>query len=294
MPAFMKKLSEDDANTNEKEKSPKLMILERQQLLMEILEWDGRLDMLTQAPYPDDDANLPVGSLKGSEAKYHSSKLEFLALKWAVVDQFREYLQYQPFHVKMDNNPLTYVMMSPNLDTTGHHWVTALVGYNMMIEYINGSDNKVADCLSQVTEHLHANSVQELIQHMKACGTPTRADTDDPQLAQEDARVDDKIIVQARALMSSKAVICNVANKHWVSVQAADLVIQHVRGWMTRPREDKTSLSEYLNGKVADADHLAYACHQKDLRMSHGLLYMETHAPGTDEKVFAFVVLAKK
>ena len=28
-------------------------------------------------------------SLKGSEEKYHSSKLEFLALKWAVVDQFR-------------------------------------------------------------------------------------------------------------------------------------------------------------------------------------------------------------
>ena len=27
-------------------------------------------------------------SLKGSEEKYHSSKLEFLALKWAVVDQF--------------------------------------------------------------------------------------------------------------------------------------------------------------------------------------------------------------
>ena len=25
-------------------------------------------------------------SLKGSEAKYHSSKLEFLALKWAMVD----------------------------------------------------------------------------------------------------------------------------------------------------------------------------------------------------------------
>ena len=75
-------------------------------------------------------------SLKGSEAKYHSSKLEFLALKWAVVYQFREYLQYQPFHVKTDNNPLTYVMTSPNLHATGHHWVTALAGYNMMIEYI--------------------------------------------------------------------------------------------------------------------------------------------------------------
>ena len=52
--------------------------------------------------------------------KYHSLKLEFLALKWAVVDQFREYLQYQPFHIKTDNNPLTYVMLSPNLDAMGH------------------------------------------------------------------------------------------------------------------------------------------------------------------------------
>ena len=35
--------------------------------------------------------------LKGGEAKYHSSKLEFLTLKWAVMEQFREYLQYGPF-----------------------------------------------------------------------------------------------------------------------------------------------------------------------------------------------------
>ena len=42
--------------------------------------------------------------LKGGEPKFHSSKLEFLALKWAVTEQFREYLQYQPFTVWMDNN----------------------------------------------------------------------------------------------------------------------------------------------------------------------------------------------
>ena len=87
-------------------------------------------------------------SLKGSESKYHSSKLEFLTLKWAVVDQFREYLQYKPFHVKTDNNPLTYVMTLLNLDATGQHWVAVLTGFNMTIEYIKGSDNKVADCLS--------------------------------------------------------------------------------------------------------------------------------------------------
>ena len=58
--------------------------------------------------------------LKGGEMRYHSSKLEFLALKWAITDQFREYLQYAPFKVKMDNNPLTYVMTTPNLDAVGH------------------------------------------------------------------------------------------------------------------------------------------------------------------------------
>ena len=38
--------------------------------------------------------------LKGGEPKYHSSKLEFLALKWAVTEQFREYLQYKEFTVR--------------------------------------------------------------------------------------------------------------------------------------------------------------------------------------------------
>ena len=50
MPEFMKKLSEDDANTDEKEKSPKLTIPECQQLLIEILERDSGLDMLKDWP----------------------------------------------------------------------------------------------------------------------------------------------------------------------------------------------------------------------------------------------------
>ena len=88
--------------------------------------------------------------LKGGEAKYHSSKLEFLALKWAITEQFREYLQYRPFTVLTDNNLLTYVLMTPNLDALGHRLVAALAGYNMTITYLKGSDNKVADALSWI------------------------------------------------------------------------------------------------------------------------------------------------
>ena len=59
-------------------------------------------------------------ALTTHEKNYHSMKLEFLALKWAVMEHFIEYLLYQPFLVKTDNNPLTYIMTTPNLDATGH------------------------------------------------------------------------------------------------------------------------------------------------------------------------------
>ena len=59
-------------------------------------------------------------TLTTHEKNYHSTKLVFLALKWAIMEHFKEYLLYQPFLVKTDNNPLTYIMTTPNLDATGH------------------------------------------------------------------------------------------------------------------------------------------------------------------------------
>ena len=72
----------------------------------------------------DDGCYHPVvfGSrtLTPSEQNYHSSKLEFLALKWSVTEHFKEYLAYAPFMVRTDNNPLTYMLTMPNLDVTGN------------------------------------------------------------------------------------------------------------------------------------------------------------------------------
>ena len=52
-------------------------------------------------------------ALTAHEKNYHSTKLEFLALKWAITEHFKEYLLYQPFLVKTDNNPLTYIITTP-------------------------------------------------------------------------------------------------------------------------------------------------------------------------------------
>ena len=77
-------------------------------------------------------------ALTAHEKNYHSTKLEFLVLKWAITEHFKEYLLYQPFLLKTDYNPLTYIMTTQNLDGTGHQWVGALVKFNFQLEYQKG------------------------------------------------------------------------------------------------------------------------------------------------------------
>ena len=86
--------------------------------------------------------------LTPDERNYHSTKLEFLALKWVVTEHFKEYLPYQSFLVRMDNNPLTYIMLTPNLDAMGHQCICALVQFNFELEYQKGHDNTETDALS--------------------------------------------------------------------------------------------------------------------------------------------------
>ena len=69
-------------------------------------------------------------------------------MKWAVTEHFKEYLPYQSFLVRTDNNPLTYIVSTANLDAMGHQWVSALAQFNFELEYQKGCDNTVEDVLS--------------------------------------------------------------------------------------------------------------------------------------------------
>ena len=102
--------------------------------------------------------------LMPSEQNYHSSKLEILALKWSITEHFKEYLAYAPFTVHTDNNPLTYVLTTPNLDATRHCWVGALMPYEFTLEYQKGSENTVADVLSWVPMWHDKDTVWSLLE----------------------------------------------------------------------------------------------------------------------------------
>ena len=77
-------------------------------------------------------------ALTAHEKNYHSTKLKFLVLKWAITEHFKEYLLYQPFLVRTDNYPLMYIMTTPNLDVTGHWYIGALAKCNFQLEYQKG------------------------------------------------------------------------------------------------------------------------------------------------------------
>ena len=188
-------------------------------------------------------------SLKGDELRYHSSKLEFLTLKWAITEQFREYLQYQPFCVKTDNNPLTYMMSTPNLDAIGHCWVASLAGFNFNIKYLKGTDNKVADALSWVGGRLEldTDSVRKLLSHTKDPTVP-RAETDDPRLMQEHPRQEQEIIMQARMLEDSHLAMWNLADSHWILAQQSEPVIRLTTEWLKHLKDNHSTLTEFLKG----------------------------------------------
>ena len=102
-------------------------------------------------------------SLTIHEHNYHSTKQKFLALKWVIAEQFQEYLHWKPFIVKTDNNPLTYLLTTPNLDATWHHWVELLAGFTFSIKYQKGRDNTVADALSHVASKLNTEAVKSIL-----------------------------------------------------------------------------------------------------------------------------------
>ena len=103
---------------------------------------------------------------------------------------------YWPFLVRTDNNPLTYIMTTPNLDATGHQWVGALAKFNFWLEYQKGWDNTVADMLSQITTHLSPEAVQSILDGV-TLGATQRAEGCDPAMVEGDHNIEKEVCVAA-------------------------------------------------------------------------------------------------
>lgn len=120
-----------------------------------ILHTDASTTGLDAALYQEQEGRLRAiafasRGLSRSESKYPAHKLEFLALKWAVMDKFSDYLYGTQFIVVTDSNPLTYILTTAKLDATSYQWLSALSTYNFKLQYRTGKQNVDADALSRL------------------------------------------------------------------------------------------------------------------------------------------------
>ena len=79
---------------------------------------------------------------------YSSVKLELLALKWAVMEKFHDYLLGSKFHVYTNNSPLAYVRES-KLGTSQIWWLSELALFDFTIHYRTGRSNRATNALNR-------------------------------------------------------------------------------------------------------------------------------------------------
>ena len=220
-------------------------------------------------------------ALRGGEKNYHAGKLEFLALHWAVTDHFKEYL-IKPFTVRTDNNPLTYVMTTPNLDAHGFRWVQALASFPFKLEYQKGRDNAVADALSRVTTRLDEATVKALLDGAKH-GTILRADVHDPRLVENDLDREEKILVQVRRLGDLHVT-------DWARTQREDPSLEVIMDWLKAHKS--TDLKELLdNVKDLDKSHATTLYrNRQNFELREGILYLRETPKDEPHDLLLFVV----
>ena len=170
-------------------------------------------------------------ALTAHEKNYHSTKLKFLALKWAVTEHFKEYLPYQPFLLKTDNNPLTYIMTTPNLNATGHQWIEALTRFNFQLEYQKGCDKTIADVLSWITTHLNPDTVRSVLDGV-ILGVTHRVESHDPTVAEGDHGMQKEVHVAARW------VLVQMHMTDWAEAQREDSVLSMILDWLKAWKKD--------------------------------------------------------
>ena len=184
--------------------------------------------------YQEDSHLHPVAfashSFSKAEKNYHSSKLEFLAPKWAVTEQFKDCHAFKPFEVCTNNNLLTYINTTPNLDVIGHRWVGALASFIFSLHYQKGADNGSTNALSQVLTPavaLASKMVHSLLEGAEI-GASQRCEVLQPLMEAELLRMEEEL--EARMLAGQTGAKLHIMD--WESEQKENPLLRAMNQWL--------------------------------------------------------------
>ena len=222
---------------------------------------------------------------------------EFLALKWAVTEQFHEYLSpygknRNEFVVCMGNKPLSYIFSTANLDAAGQRWVAHLTSYNFALEYQKGKDSTVADFLSHMDDRLTEDEVQDYLSKIPYPGVKAVLDNAVMPLVDRAEQgvwpnPDCQNACQEKTLDARPTRLATTNVIDWKLEQKEDPVLYQVV--KHRKASHETFKEDLL--KVTDQKATtAYVKSKEQLIMKNGLLYRQSKKGPVEETMFQFVV----
>ena len=218
-------------------------------------------------------------ALTPHEKNYHSTKLKFLTLKWAVMEHFKEYLPYQSFLVRTDNNPL--IMSTPNLDAMGHWWVGAFVQFNFELEYQKSCDDTVAEALSQVTTWPDPNTVRSILDGV-TLGTVHQAEVHDSAIVEGDHHLEREVhLTTGHALVQMHVT-------DWAEAHKEDPVLSAVLDWLKAQK--KTDLKVFLAEHASSEEGRLILHNWQNFMMHQGALDLCSIPKGETEDLLLFVI----
>ena len=211
-------------------------------------------------------------SLNKAERNYDAHKLEFLALRWTVTDQFHEYLYRSPkFDVFTDNNPLMYILTKAKLDAMGLRWIASLGPYHFDLHYKPGKKNP-ADPLSRI----NWSSIES---HMVKA-TFNLAQINWTRLTMAKESEGPKCI--------NKGLRAGKGPNVWKLWQEEDPTIHKVKGLVKKGQFDTYKVGPDEKGEIQ-----VYAKNQKDLGIIHDLVYRKAQLKDHDDLTYQFAVPPK-
>ena len=178
--------------------------------------------------------------------------------------------------------------MMPNLDATGHRWVSALASFQFELEYQKGADNGATDVLSQVPTSHSWETIQSLLEGV-IVGVANRGEV---RMSEELLEEHEHLSQEARVQVAKLAPMHIV---DWEEAQEADAALAtcrkrlRLRRDMPLPKQDAL-LKECL-GVEAETEQGKMLFHiHNSLILNKGLMYVSTTPKGKTEGVLTFVV----
>ena len=180
------------------------------------------------------------------------------------------------FEAYTDNNPLTYILTTAQLDVTGHRWGASLANYNVKIFFKSGKLNVDADALSQIpwentqVDHMEPLIVKAMLQSKLVMNV------DIPEVYPQLEVVQKSLVVESSPKLT---------NNDWIREQSEDLNINLI---IQLVKSDK--LKNYVAREVDSSAVQVLLKYHKDLLLKNGLLYRKVLLKNHSEPISQFVL----